>query len=123
MEDKVNIGLSLEASKIADKIEETSFFEDRLSIAKFALAFAVKSGLDDKLIEFRIGEAGGTKWNVGSVDNDQYLRDLIVSLYPECETPYRYIEALMNKGLLKIGERINHEGLGRISSYMLLNSY
>jgi hypothetical protein len=117
-EDKVNIGLSIEASKIADILEETGYFDDKLTIAKFALAYAVRNGLDDNLAEYKVGEAGGTKWNIGSVDNDQYLRDLIVSLYPDSETPYRIIEALMNKGLQSIGAIIAKEGLSKISKLM-----
>lgn len=117
-EDKVNIGLSVEANRVADRLEETGYFEDRLSIAKFALAYAVRNNLDSDLSSYRVGESGGTKWNIGSVDNDQYLRDLINSLYPDGETPYRYIEALMNKGLLSIGEIINRDGLNKISVFM-----
>lgn len=117
-EDKVNIGLSIETSKIADKLEETGYFDDKLTIAKFALAYAIKNDLDDNLSDYKIGDAGGTKWNIGSVDNDQYLRDLIVSLYPESETPYRFIEALMNKGLISIGDIITNEGLNKISKFM-----
>ena len=90
-EDKINIGLSIEASKIADELEETDFFEDKLTIAKFALAYAIRNGLDSNLSDYKVGEGEGTKWNIGSVDNDQYLRDLIVSLYPEAEAPYRFI--------------------------------
>lgn len=118
VEDKVNIGLSIEASKVADLLEEIGYFDDRLTIAKFAFAYAIRNGLDDNLSEYKVGEAGGTKWNIGSVDNDQYLRDLIVSLYPESETPYRFIEALMNKGLQSIGEVIAKEGLNKISKLM-----
>jgi len=117
-EDKVNIGLSIEANKVADLLEESGFFEDRLTIAKFALAFAIKNGIDSELAEYKLGEAGGTKWNIGSVDNDQYLRELIISLYPDVDTPYRYIEALMNKGLLMMGEVIKAEGLNKISKFM-----
>jgi hypothetical protein len=117
-EDRINIGLSIEASKIADKLEETGYFEDRLAIAKFALAYAIRNGLDADLADYRVGDGGGTKWNIGSVDSDKYLHSLILSLYPGTETPYRYIEALMNKGLLGIGEKIATEGLGKISKFM-----
>jgi hypothetical protein len=132
-EDKVNIGLSVDASKVADTLEETNYFEDRLAIAKFALAYAIRNGLDKNvadfkvgeasgtqwnIADFKVGEAGGTKWNIGSVDSDQYLRTLMMSLYPESETPYRVIEVLMNNGLLAIGEIIKTEGLNKISKLM-----
>lgn len=107
-EDKVNIGLSIEANRIADALEETRYFDDKLTIAKFALAYAIKNDIDKNLADYKVEDTGGTKWNIGSVDSDQYLRDLIMSLYPESETPYRYIEALMNIGLLSIGKTLNN---------------
>ncbi|NLI64008.1 MAG: hypothetical protein GX367_04665 [Bacteroidales bacterium] len=118
LEDKVNIGLTLESTRIAEKLEETGNFEDKLTIAKFALAYAIKNNLDTNLTEDKIGDIGGTKWNIGSVDTDQYLRNVIISLYPEVKTPYRAIEILMNKGLTSIGEIIDNEGIGKISDYM-----
>ncbi|WP_019007449.1 MULTISPECIES: hypothetical protein [Paenibacillaceae] len=118
IEDRINIGLSVEANNVADVLEETEYFEDRLAIAKFALAYAVRNGLDTGLAEFKVGESGGTKWNIGSVDADKYLHSLILSLYPDTKTPYRYIEALMNKGLLSIGKIIEAEGIGKISKFM-----
>jgi hypothetical protein len=117
-EDKVVIGLSLEANKIADILEETGYFEDKLSIAKFAFGYAIKNGFDLEISEYKIGEPGGTKWNIGSVDNDQYLREFIVSLYPETDTPYRHVEALMNAGLISIGKFIEENRLNRISDLM-----
>jgi hypothetical protein len=117
-EDKVNIGLSVEASKIADRIEQTELFEDRISIAKFALAYAIKNRIEVNLSEFKIGEGGGTKWNIGSVDNDHFLRDLFVSLFPNNNYPYRLIEAYINTGLLALGEKFKEEGFYYISKLM-----
>lgn len=117
-EDRINIGLSMDASKIADKLEETGYFEDRIAIAKFALSYAIRNGIDTGLVDFKVGEGGGTKWNIGSIDGDKYLHSLMLSLYPETDTPYRFIEALMNKGLLKIGEKIASEGLSKIGNFM-----
>lgn len=117
-DDKINIGLTSEADRIVDKLEGLGYFEDRLSIAKFALAYAVKNNLNTNISSFKIGEIDGTKWNVGSVDNDQYLRELIVSLFPESETPYRDIEVLMNIGLVSLGKVIEKDGLSKISNFM-----
>lgn len=40
-----------------------------------------------------------TKWNVGSVDPAGDLREMIVSLYPDSDEPYRLMEYLMNEGI------------------------
>lgn len=117
-EDKVNIGLTTEANAIVDMIEEIGLFEDRLSVAKFALAYIIKNEKEPDFSEYRIGETSGTKWNIGSVDNDQSLREIVISLYPEVETPYRYIEILMNEGLLILGDIISKEGITKISKLM-----
>ena len=117
-EDKVHIGLNLEANNVADLLEESDFFEDRLAIAKFALAYAIKNKFDEDLENLKVSDSGGTKWNVGSVDNDQYLKSVVNSLYPDVETPYRQVELLMNNGLIKIGEVIDREGLHNISNLM-----
>lgn len=117
-DDKVNIGLSIEATRVAEILENTNLFIDKLTIAKFALSYAIKNNLDSDLGEVKTGEVGGTKWNIGSVDNDKYLKEVIVSLYPEIVTPYRQIEALMNSGLLCIGKFIEENGLSRISDLM-----
>jgi hypothetical protein len=115
MDDKVNIGLTNDANLVAERLELTGLFEDRLSVAKFAIAIAIKEGLDNKLEDYRQTDSMGTKWNIGSVDSDQYLRDLMISLYPECNTPYRYIEALMNRGLIFLGNIIKRKGTSKIS--------
>ena len=46
-EDYVNIRLSAKASEIASRIEESKFFDSKISIAKFAMAYAIKNHFDD----------------------------------------------------------------------------
>lgn len=117
-DDKINIGLSQEANQVADKLEQTGFFEDRLTIAKFALAYAIQNGLDSDYQNIKIGETSGTKWNIGSVDSDHYLRDLLASLYPNVSTPYRLVEILMNVGLVGIGNIYGNGNIYKISDLL-----
>ena len=44
-EDIINLRLSGKASEIAAQIEESQFFDDKISIAKFAMAYAIKNYL------------------------------------------------------------------------------
>lgn len=117
-DDKINIGLSQEANQVADKLEQTGFFEDRLTIAKFALAYAIKNGLDRDYQSIKIGDTSGTKWNIGSVDSDHYLRDLLISLYPDVTTPYRLVEILMNVGLIGIGKLYEDGNIYKVSNLL-----
>ncbi len=116
--DRTNIRVTVEGNKVAEQLKETGCFEDELAIAKFALAYAIKNRFDENLDDFKLGADSLNKWNIGSVDGDSYLRDLIKSLHPETETPYRYVEALINKGLQAIGAIIDSEGLSKISKFM-----
>ena len=104
MTDLTNIRLSKEANDVAEMLVETGKFENVISAAKFALAYALKNHFDDFA-------PGGNNYNVGSVDKDNQLSQLLRALYPGLETPYVYARALMVYGLLKIGELIEKEGM------------
>ena len=99
--DIVNIRLSSEASEVAERIAESGYFEDRISIAKFAMAYAIKNYFDviDPIEIDSNRDALGLNYNVGSVDGDKFISKLIESLYPECETPYKITRGLMIYGL------------------------
>lgn len=116
--DKTNIRVSVEANKASELLKDTGYFEDELTIAKFALAYAIKQGLDKNLEEFKLGAESLNKWNIGSIDGDSYLRELIISLHPITDTPYRYVEALISIGLEAIGNAIKTDGFIKISNYM-----
>jgi len=112
MTDLTNIRLSKEANDVAEMLVETGKFENVISAAKFALAYALKNHFDDFAPgEYQVADSGGNNYNVGSVDKDNQLSQLLRALYPGLETPYVYARALMVYGLLKIGELIEKEGM------------
>ena len=84
-EDYVNIRLSAKASDIASRIEESKFFESRISVAKFAMAYAIKYHFDeiDPLEIDSDRDATGSNYNVGTVDGDKFISKFIEALYPE----------------------------------------
>ena len=104
--DLTNIKLSGRATSIADAIYEKGFFEDRVTIAKLGFAYAIskhyrKFDVDeyDKQLD-----SDGSNYNVGSLDGDKSISELIQILYPETQTPYRYARAIICFGLDKLGE-------------------
>lgn len=117
MTDMVNIRLSKDANEIAERLVATGKFENVITVAKFALAYALKNHFEEfDPITFSVPDNAGSNYNVGSVDNDGKLAALLRAIYPDTETPYVYARSLMVFGLMKIGERIEAEGMPTISA-------
>ena len=117
MTDLVNIRLSKKANDVAESLVATGKFENVITAAKFALAYALKNhfeGFDPS--EYSVADSGGNNYNIGTVDKDGQLSQLLKAIYPESDTPYLYARSLMVYGLLKIGELIEKEGMPTISS-------
>ncbi|MBX9941789.1 MAG: hypothetical protein K2W95_32510 [Candidatus Obscuribacterales bacterium] len=93
MADKNTIGPTDENRQIIESLLQTDLFSDMMDIAKFAIAYAIKSG-----VQPTDSPSGSTMWNVGSFDRDGQLKLTIQSMFTT-ETPYRAAESLMNTGL------------------------
>ncbi len=119
-EDLKNVRLSGRANEIVDKILDSGLFEDRISIGKFALAYAIKNHFDEIDPEALDAsyDSTGTNYNIGTIDDDKFLSQLIISLYPNTTTPYRYMRVLMNYGLEKLGLLLESGQLYPISNLM-----
>lgn len=117
MTDLVNIRLSKDANDIAEALVATGKFENVITAAKFALAYALNNHFDEfNPADYVVPDSGGNNYNIGTVDRDGQLALLLRAIYPETDTPYVYARALMIFGLLKIGELIETEGIPMISS-------
>lgn len=119
-DDLKNVRLSGHATEIADRICESGLFEDRISVSKFALAYAIKnhfSEIDPEILDSTY-DSEGSNYNIGSIDEDKFLSQLIVSLYPGTTTPYRYARAIMIFGLEKLGVLLDAGQLYPINSIM-----
>lgn len=119
-EDIINLRLSGKASEIAEQIEESKFFDDKISIAKFAMAYAIKYHFDeiDPAEIDATRDSSGLNYNVGSIDGDKFISKLIESLYPDAKTPYKITRALMVFGLEKLGELLDDGKLYPLSNLM-----
>lgn len=114
MNDITNFRLSKEANDVVDLLVNTQKFDHGTSAAKFAFAFAVKNyyGQFDPA-SYAVTDGFGSNYSVGSFDD---LAPYVRVLYPETETPYIYVRALICFGLVKIGEIINEKGMPSIYS-------
>jgi hypothetical protein len=118
-EDLVNIRLSRYANEVAEQLVASKYFDYTSTVAKFALAYALKNHFDEiDPATYQVPDAGGSNYNIGSFDSDGQLALLLKTLYPETTTPYTYARSLMVFGLNKLGERISREGLHSISSFL-----
>lgn len=119
-EDYVNIRLSAKASDIASRIEESGFFDSKINVAKFAMAYAIKNYFDeiDPLEIDSDRDSTGLNYNVGSVDGDKFISKLIEALYPETKSPYKITRGLMIFGLEKLGELLDRGELYPLSNIM-----
>lgn len=113
----VNIRLSKEANEIAERLVATGKFENVITAAKFALAFALKNHFEEfDPTTYTVPDSGGNNYNVGTVDSDGQLAALLRAIYPDTTTPYMYARSLMVFGLMKIGKKIEKEGMPSVSS-------
>lgn len=117
MTDLVNIRLSKDANDVAERLVQTGKFENVITAAKFALAYALKNYYAEfDPGKYAVPDSGGSNYNIGTVDKDGQLSQLLRAIYPDTDTPYIYARALMVYGLLKIGEIIEEKGMPNIST-------
>ncbi len=118
------IALSKQASEIANRMKENGVFPDALSAAKFGMSYAIKYfweniGTSEKLMEFdAIYDSKGNNYNVGSIDSDKYIENLMLSLYPNCDSPYKFARILMCYGLNQLGDYLDNGSLFPINKFM-----
>ena len=119
MADLTNFRLSKKANEVAELLVSTGQFDYVLTAAKFAMAYTLKNFFDEfNPATYVMPDNEGSNYNTGSLDGDGQISNMIKALYPGCEIPYTYARNLMTYGLLKIGTKIESEGLQAISVLM-----
>jgi len=99
IEDNVTVGLTEETHAMLQKMKADGIFNEMQDGFRFGIAFAIARGLiaPDSL-KLR------TFLNVGSLDKDGSLRNLITELYPKASgRPYSIAERLAEAGLAELG--------------------
>lgn len=92
--DKRTLGVTPSNEKVLTALASAGHFSTDIEAAKFAMAHAINCSVPRGTTE-----GVGTKWNIGSFDNDGALKAVIEALHPEETNPYRLIEHLINEGL------------------------
>ena len=116
MADIVNIGLSPTAHETANAMLDD--FTALKDVGKFAFAIAIKNDLLMNPDYMDLKESKRSVWNVGSIDPDGKMASLVKSLYENITEPYKYIELLINAGLIYLRESTNLDSSIDIGDYL-----
>ena len=117
MADLTNIAISSVASSAADRLMETNLFKQKSDLLMFAAGYMIKHHLTDFLPEtYVLSDSDGSNYAFSTFDGEGKWAALIRALYPDCTTPYLYLRALMDKGVLLIAQQILDD-----ASYSLVN--
>lgn len=119
-EDLQNVRLSARATAVAEILYSIGYFDDRVAIAKLGFAYAISNyygRFDPSDMEKSI-DSVGINWNIGTLDGDKSISEIVRALYPDTATPYRLARAIMCYGLDKLGERYDRGELFPIYELM-----
>jgi hypothetical protein len=112
---RATVSLSPQAGAVAGQIKDTYGFGDIMDVVRFGAAVALAHHVDPAGGR-NPGPATGT-WNLGSLDRDGELRELVRALYPEVDQdPAIVLEALMDRGLILLGELVSAGDEGTLLS-------
>lgn len=103
---KKNMAFTGAAEAAAKRLKDHFRLTDVLDAGRLGIAYALREGLPlGRPSDF--GAINGSNYNVGSVDPDGELRDLLLALVPNLdEDPYRILETLMNVGTLRLDAEV-----------------
>ena len=101
--DTVTVGLTTESHSNIQRLKDEGVFADMLDAYRFAIGLAIKRGL--------IASEGiktSTIFNVGSLDRDGTIKDLVSTLFVEAESrPYAFTERLAEAGIRELMQLYN----------------
>ena len=123
-ENITNLVLSRNATAVAERMKESGIFPDVLTAAKFGMAYAIKYYWDEigqsetlKHLD-SIYDSQGNHYNIGSIDPDNYIAQIMGALYPDSDTPYKFTRLLMCYGLNQLGDLLEDNRLFPINKNM-----
>lgn len=120
MEDISNIRVTEKNNDFLKRlVDEQGLFETDKMAAIFAISYALKRSLDDSISEtYALDPNSINKWDAASIDSTGVLRLIVKERHPSVTCPFRFLQALMNKGLEEMAKNVPSTGFIRISSLM-----
>ncbi len=105
--DRKTVGLTPDTAEVVKRLLEKGWFHDGQDVARLAFAISLRDRVP-------LGVTAGvdTRYAAGNFDPDGDMRALIAALYPDCSTPIRMMEHLVNEGLKTLRARLDEPDLG-----------
>ena len=95
--DRVTLGVTPAAQQLLDSLMALGWFKEEADLFRLAVSVALAHGLSKDPSELG---SRNTKWNIGTINSDGRLRDLVIALAPEnAERPFAYAELAAHAGL------------------------
>ena len=113
-DDRQTIGVSESSGKTLEALVDAGVFSQQVDAAKLALSVALAYGDTPTESQDRT-----TKWNVGTFDQNGDVRELVLCFMPECLTPFKEVESLVESGLKRLADHF--EAHGQLDLEVLLN--
>jgi len=108
MDDKKTLGLNHEVHSFVEALVSSwKWFPDQQSAGRFCFAYALVRQQGADPIQDVDDAPRTTVWNVGTIDSDGTMRQLLAILGVSEEASYRMVEDLMNLGATLLQKRLS----------------
>jgi len=108
MDDKKTLGLNQEADRLVESLVSTlKWFPDKQSAGRFCFAYALVTQHEPRSPNVPDNTPRTTVWNIGTIDGDGTMRQLLATLGVSNDPNYRMVEDLMNLGAMLLQKRLS----------------
>lgn len=102
-DDRRQIGLTDAGKAVEARLTDSlGWFREGQEACRFALTFAVRQGIPEGTTDQHVD----TRWGADGFDPTGEIRAVLRATYPDCSTPVRLMEYLIDEGLRRINEGI-----------------
>lgn len=117
---KTTVALTSEATAVLDTLKERFKLPEIVDYIRLGFGYAVSEGLDlERPADFSTpGGQGNTTTSTATLDYDQQIQQLTVSVFGDVDDPYHAIETLANKGILQIAAKLEAGDIGSLTDLM-----
>lgn len=116
MADLRNIALTIEATQAAGSLMKDLGVSEQMDVIRIGFAYAIQHRITlDRSSGY--GNRGGSNYDTGGIDHDGLMAKAVTLFYPAeaREEPYRAVETLMSKGLLRLASDLRIGSVGSLS--------
>jgi hypothetical protein len=106
-DDETTVGLTKETHAVLQQLKNEGIFKEMMDGYRLGISLAIAM---DNIAPQDIKTT--TIWNVGSLDPDDKIKNVIVELFPEAaDRPYAFAERLAEWGVAELGQLYQNNNL------------